>query len=95
MTDEAGGMTIAPGGGNIPVTLRLARKPAMDIRFVSSLNSEDEARLAAAIFAATTRLLEQFEIAYTLRIDTLDGQSLRHSSEGAGQPAAVDHVMAR
>jgi hypothetical protein len=90
----ARGIWIAQRTINLFTALRPARISSMEIRFVSSLTSEDEARLAAAIFAASTRLLEQFEIAYTLRIDTLDGQSLRHTSEGPPPVEAADVLAA-
>ena len=46
----------------------------MDIRLISTLTVEDEARLAAAICAAAGQLLDQFSIIYTIRIETTDGQ---------------------
>lgn len=46
----------------------------MEIRLVSTLTSDDEARIAGAICAAAGRLLDRFTIAYTMRIVTSDGQ---------------------
>jgi len=40
----------------------------MDIRFVSSLTSEDEKLFAPALLKAVAALLDQLPIAYTLRI---------------------------
>jgi hypothetical protein len=53
----------------------------MDIRLISTLTPEDEARIAAAICAAAGLLLDQFSIMYTLRIETADGQVFhRHNA---------------
>jgi len=51
----------------------------MEIRFVSSLTAEDELRLAEGLLTAFTSLLDQWPIAYTLRIDAGDSTVLRHS----------------
>lgn len=42
----------------------------MDIRFVSTLTSEDEDDLAPAILKAATSILDRFSLPYTLRIET-------------------------
>lgn len=42
----------------------------MDIRFVSTLTSEDEERVAGALLAALVALLEDLPITYALRIET-------------------------
>ena len=42
----------------------------MEIRFVSSLTEEDEDALAPIVLNAIGALLEQFPLAYTLRIET-------------------------
>jgi hypothetical protein len=52
----------------------------MDIRFISSLTPDDESRLAAAILAAARGLLEQFDMPYTIRIETADGRVCQHCS---------------
>ena len=52
----------------------------MDIRFISSLTPDDESRLAVAILAAARGLLEQFDLPYTLRIETADGRVCQHCS---------------
>ena len=51
----------------------------MEIRFVSSLTPEDEVRLAQGLLKAFTFLLDQWPIAYTLRIDAGDATVLHHS----------------
>lgn len=52
----------------------------MDIRFVSSLTPEDEARLAAVLCAVASGVLDHLQIAYTIRIETADGLSYHHSN---------------
>lgn len=51
----------------------------MDIRFVSSLTPDDESQLAVAILAAARGLLHQFDLPYTIRIETTDGRIFQHS----------------
>ena len=58
----------------------------MDIRFVSSLTAEDENLCAPALLKAVGALLDQFPIAYTVRIETSGAQVYQHSHAGA-----VDH----
>ncbi len=50
----------------------------MDIRLVSSLMPEDEARLAPALMAALTALLDQLPIRYTVRFETTAGKTFTH-----------------
>jgi hypothetical protein len=58
---------------------------AMEIRLISTLTPEDEARLAAAVCAAVAPLLDHLSIAYTLRIETADGQTFqRHNAPEFG-----------
>jgi hypothetical protein len=60
----------------------------MDIRLISTLTPEDETRVAAAVCAAATLLLDQFSIVYTIRIETSDGQLfVRHN---APEPGAMN-----
>jgi hypothetical protein len=59
----------------------------MDIRFVSSLTPDDESQLAVAILAAARGLLNQFDLPYTLRIETTDGRVFHHC--GAPEEAIV------
>ena len=51
----------------------------MDIRFVSSLTSEDENQFAPALLKAVAALLDQLPIAYTLRIETTASQVFQHT----------------
>ena len=61
----------------------------MDIRVISTLTVEDEARIAAAICAAAGQLLDQFSIMYTMRIETSDGQIFhRHNVPSPGVVAS-------
>jgi hypothetical protein len=62
----------------------------MQIRLVSSLTSEDEARIAAAICCVVSGLLDQFDIAYTLRIETTDGQLFHETACHDVQPVISD-----
>ncbi len=55
----------------------------MDIRFVSSLTPDDEDRLAPALVQALGALLDQFPIAYTLRVETSGARVFQHSHAGA------------
>jgi hypothetical protein len=62
----------------------------MDIRVISTLTSDDEALIAAAICAAAGQLLDQFSIMYTIRIETTDGQVfLRHTAPPPGAISAA------
>ena len=54
----------------------------MDIRFVSSLNPEDEIRLAQGLLTAIAGVLDQLPIAYTLRIDA-GSRTFHHSHTSA------------
>jgi hypothetical protein len=57
----------------------------MDIRLISTLTPDDEARIAAAICAAAGELLDQFSIMYTIRIETTDGHVFhRHHAPALG-----------
>ena len=46
----------------------------MNIKFTSTLTSEDENRVAPALLAALGCLLNTLPIAYRIRIDTVDSQ---------------------
>ena len=65
---------------------------AMDIRFISSLTAEDENAFAPALLKAVGAILDQFPIAYTLRIETTGAQVFQHThpSFDATVPARVD-----
>jgi hypothetical protein len=51
----------------------------MDIHFISSLNPDDEDRLAPAILAALRPMLELMPIAYTVRIRTSSNNVYQHT----------------
>jgi hypothetical protein len=55
----------------------------MDIRFVSSLTSEDEKLFAPALLKAVAALLDQLPIAYTVRIETTGADVFQHAHAGA------------
>jgi hypothetical protein len=65
----------------------------MNIRFISSLDAEDEMRFATAAIAALARVLDEFPIAYTIRMETAAGKVLEHhhaSDAGTVAPTATD-----
>jgi hypothetical protein len=63
----------------------------MDIRFVSSLTSEDEKLFAPALLKAVAALLDQLPIAYTVRIETTGADVFQHAHAGPlEEPAKVD-----
>ncbi len=62
----------------------------MDIRVVSSLTPDDEARLSPALMAALTTLLDQLPICYTVRLETAGGKSLSHYHTPVEVPLGPD-----
>jgi len=53
----------------------------MQIRLISTLTPDDEARLADTVCAAAVPVLDLLGIAYTLRIETADGHTVeRHNA---------------
>jgi hypothetical protein len=62
----------------------------MDIRFVSSLTSEDEKLFAPALLKAVAALLDQLPIAYTVRIETTGAEVFQHAHAAADEPAKRD-----
>jgi hypothetical protein len=68
----------------------------MDIRFVSSLTSEDEKLFAPALLKAVAALLDQLPIAYTVRIETTGAEVFQHahavSSEEPGKADLFEAV---
>ena len=60
----------------------------MNIRFISSLTPEDEEVFAAALLKGVRAMLDQFPLAYTLRIETTSSRIFQHttSSVEAGLP---------
>jgi hypothetical protein len=70
----------------------------MDIRFISSLTPEDENGFAPSLLKAVSAILDQFPIAYTLRIETTGAHVLQHahpSFDAAAAPASRLDVKAR
>ena len=63
----------------------------MDIRFISSLTPEDENAFAPALLKAVGAVLDQFPIAYTIRIETTGAQVFQytHPAFETGMPTAV------
>jgi len=55
----------------------------MEIRFISSLTAEDEDQFAPAVLKAVCALLDQFPIAYTIRIETSGAQVHQHTHVGS------------
>ena len=51
----------------------------MNIRFTSTLTHEDENRLAPALLKAVAALLEAFPVAYSIRVETIDGRTFMQS----------------
>jgi hypothetical protein len=69
----------------------------MQIRFISGLTSDEENRLAPALLTALATLLDQFPLAYTLRIETSGNEVHQHSqpagtatSDTAKQPGSSE-----
>ena len=62
----------------------------MDIRVVSSLTPEDEARLAPALMAALTNLLDQLPIRYTARLETAGGKTFARDHAPVEVPLGGD-----
>jgi hypothetical protein len=50
----------------------------MEIRFISSLTADDEARVAAALVNTIKNFLDPFPIFYTIRIETSDAHVFQH-----------------
>jgi hypothetical protein len=50
----------------------------VNIRFISSLDTEDEIRFATAILAGLSKILDEMPIAYTIRMETATGKVIEH-----------------
>ena len=61
----------------------------MNIRFISTLTAEDEGQFAPAILRAVSALIDTMPIAYTLRIETLDGEVFQHTNPPPSSGVAV------
>jgi hypothetical protein len=57
----------------------LQNRKFMDIRFISSLTADDENAFAPALLKAVGAILDQFPIAYTLRVETTGSQVFQHT----------------
>jgi hypothetical protein len=64
----------------------------MEIRLISTLTLDDEARIAAAICATAGQLLDQLSIMYTMRIETTDGQVFARNNGPASAGVAPANV---
>ena len=71
----------------------------MDIRFISSLTAEDENAFAPALLKAVGAILDQFPIAYTLRVETTGAQVFQHThpsfESAVAPPVRVEAPQAR
>lgn len=65
----------------------------MHIRFISSLDAEDELRFATAAISAVTRLLDAVPIAYTIRLETAAGKVLEHHHSPDSSNVVVSEPM--
>jgi hypothetical protein len=64
----------------------------MDIRFVSSLTADDEDQLAPALLKAIGSLLDQFPIAYTMRIETISARVYHHAHPSFAEAAGTGPI---
>ena len=62
----------------------------MDIRFVSSLTSEDEKLFAPALLKAVAAILDQLPIAYTVRIETTGADVFQHAHAAPEEPGKAE-----
>ncbi|MBA2305218.1 MAG: hypothetical protein H0W08_21670 [Acidobacteria bacterium] len=77
----------------------IAPPVSMDIRFISSLTADDENAFAPALLKAVATILDQFPIAYTVRIETTGAQVFQQTHHSFESPIAslprVDTAKAR
>ena len=59
--------------------MRIATARRVIVRFVSSLNQEEETLFACALLKAACRLLDLMPIAYSIRIETSANSVYEHS----------------
>lgn len=67
----------------------------MNIRFTSTLTSEDENRVAPVLLKALGNILDLLPVAYMVRIDTVDQQVYQLSGSGRDTPAENIRMVAR
>jgi hypothetical protein len=63
----------------------------MEIHFISSVTVDDEARIAATLLAVASCLLDQFAIAYSVRIVTTDGQLFQRTQPALGPSPTTEN----
>jgi hypothetical protein len=68
---------------------------AVDIRFTSTLTSEDENIVAPAILTALASILDLLPIAYMIRIDTVDSHVYQHTGPATKVVALGDRFRSR
>jgi hypothetical protein len=62
----------------------------MDIRFVSTLTSDDEEALAPGLVQAISSILDRLPIAYTIRVETTGARVFHHAHPALGHSLPVD-----
>jgi hypothetical protein len=67
----------------------------VNIKFISTLTTEDENAVAPIALRAIASILDLFPIAYSIQINTSDARVYQHSraQPGAGHPAGPDLRM--
>ena len=68
---------------------------AVDIRFTSTLTSEDENIVAPAILTALASILDLLPIVYMIRIDTVDAHVYQHTGPAAKVVSLSERYRAR
>ena len=66
----------------------------MQIRLVSSLTPEDEERLAPELLFALRAVLDSLPVSYTIRIEGVGKEFVRHTQMSAPGPRAPAHPTA-
>lgn len=64
----------------------------MNIRFTSTLTREDENRIAPALLKAVTGFLDVMPIAYSIRIDTIDGSVFRSAGADTSRQPSIPGI---
>ena len=67
----------------------------VNIRFTSTLTSEDENRIAPAILEALASILDLLPVAYMVRIDTVDSQVYQLTGPGKDAPQSNIRLFTR
>jgi len=68
--------------------------PTVDIKFISTLTSEDENAIAPIALQAIASILDLFPIAYSIQINTSDAHVYQHiRAQPGGHPAGSDSRM--